>query len=219
MPSIWPTTKVDGDEVPADEWNGIVDFGVQKTTAPAWNVGPLLVANGTNKIKVDNLFVFDTANDRLGIGTSAPASTLHLKKSDRPAIEFESGSGDTNQKRATILYDGRDATLTGGGFIWQRLTDGGAFSANLMALTSAAGLLGLQTLEPETLLHLASVDNVITLDETSNTPANPTADVSGRIYFRGDKIIFQWNDGGTVRYKYLLMTGTGVTWVHTTSAP
>jgi hypothetical protein len=46
--------------------------------------------------------------------------------------------------------------------------------------------------------------------------------VSGQelnIYVKGDKLIFQFNNAGTVRYKYLDLTGTGVTWVHTTTAP
>jgi hypothetical protein len=61
--------------------------------------------------------------------------------------------------------------------------------------------------------------NAISMLETTNTPAIPTQDTEGRMYFRGNKVVFQWNDGGTVRYKYLDLTGTGVTWVHTTTAP
>lgn len=40
-----------------------------------------------------------------------------------------------------------------------------------------------------------------------------------QIYHKSNKIIFRWSDSGTVRYKYLDLTGTGVTWVHTTTAP
>lgn len=61
--------------------------------------------------------------------------------------------------------------------------------------------------------------NAITLDERSTTPADPTSGQNGRIYVKADKLIIQFNDAGTVRYKYLDLTGTGVTWVHTTSAP
>lgn len=39
------------------------------------------------------------------------------------------------------------------------------------------------------------------------------------IYMSGDKLVFAYNDAGTIRYKYLDLTGTGVTWTHTTSAP
>lgn len=39
------------------------------------------------------------------------------------------------------------------------------------------------------------------------------------VYFHAGKIVFKYNDGGTTRYKSLDLTGTGVTWVHATSAP
>ena len=50
-----------------------------------------------------------------------------------------------------------------------------------------------------------------TLVAQSNTPGTPA---SGEMvqYMKGSKLIYAYDDGGTVRY-------TGVTWVHTTSAP
>jgi len=59
----------------------------------------------------------------------------------------------------------------------------------------------------------------IRLVELSSTPTNPTQDTEGQLYFKSNKLIFRHDDGGTLRYKYLDLTGTGVTWVHTTSAP
>jgi hypothetical protein len=53
----------------------------------------------------------------------------------------------------------------------------------------------------------------------ATTPSNPTAGAQTKHYFKGTKFIIQYNDSGTIRYKYLDMAGTGVTWVHTTSAP
>lgn len=52
---------------------------------------------------------------------------------------------------------------------------------------------------------------------TSATPSENPDHV--QVYFKSNKIIFRWSDSGTVRYKYLDLTGTGVTWVHTTTAP
>ena len=46
-----------------------------------------------------------------------------------------------------------------------------------------------------------------------------TQDVQAQIYIRANKFIIRWSDGGTVRYKYLDLTGTGVTWTHTTTPP
>ena len=39
------------------------------------------------------------------------------------------------------------------------------------------------------------------------------------VYVKSSKFIIKFNDGGTVRYKYLDLTGTGTTWTHTTSPP
>ena len=51
------------------------------------------------------------------------------------------------------------------------------------------------------------------------TPSVPTQDEEAKVYVKDNKLIVVWNDGGTTRYKYLDLTGTGVTWTHTTSAP
>lgn len=50
--------------------------------------------------------------------------------------------------------------------------------------------------------------------------ATPTRDAdSPQVYVKGTKLIVRYNDGGTHRYKYLELTGTGTGWTHTTSAP
>jgi len=72
---------------------------------------------------------------------------------------------------------------------------------------------------PDTTLHLKGSPACVTFDESTGTPSNPTADSQMRVYMRADKFIIQFNNGGTVRYKYLDLTGTGVTWVHSTTAP
>jgi len=62
-------------------------------------------------------------------------------------------------------------------------------------------------------------DSPLTLDEVASTPANPSSSNRARIYVRNDNLIIQWNDGGTIRYKYMALSGTGTTWTHTTTAP
>ena len=39
------------------------------------------------------------------------------------------------------------------------------------------------------------------------------------VYIKDSYFILRYNDGGTTRYKYLDLSGTGVTWVHSTSEP
>ena len=63
------------------------------------------------------------------------------------------------------------------------------------------------------------IDGWARFRELSSTPSSPTAGTRVQLYMKADKLIIQYNDAGTVRYKYLDLTGTGVTWVHTTTAP
>jgi hypothetical protein len=82
---------------------------------------------------------------------------------------------------------------------------------------SGAPAVGISKKNPSTELD---IDGTITLQERASTVAvTPTAGSEAQIYVKADKLIVRYNDGGTVRYKYLDLTGTGVTWTHTTSAP
>lgn len=59
----------------------------------------------------------------------------------------------------------------------------------------------------------------ITAFPSSATPSTPSQSNEVSIYLKSNKLIFQYNDTGTTRYKYLDLTGTGVTWVHSTTPP
>lgn len=71
--------------------------------------------------------------------------------------------------------------------------------------------------------HAGAVNAVahppLRLSELSATPTTPSADTGMTLYHKDNKLVLQFNDGGTTRYKYLDMTGAGVTWVHSTTAP
>ena len=54
---------------------------------------------------------------------------------------------------------------------------------------------------------------------TASTPAAPAVSSEAKIYVKSNRLIIQYNDAGTVRYKSLLLTGTGTTWAHTTTEP
>ena len=64
----------------------------------------------------------------------------------------------------------------------------------------------------------AALDGVLNL-AASATPTNAAQSSDANVYVKGGKLVVQYNDAGTVRYKYLDLTGTGVTWTHSTSAP
>lgn len=58
----------------------------------------------------------------------------------------------------------------------------------------------------------------VLLGDAENTPPTPVYP-AGHLYVKGSKLVCQFEDSGTVRYKYLDLTGTGTTWIHTTTAP
>ena len=52
-----------------------------------------------------------------------------------------------------------------------------------------------------------------------NPNNNPGIQLGANIYVKDDKLIVQYNDNGTVRWKYLTLSGTGTSWTHTTTQP
>lgn len=63
-------------------------------------------------------------------------------------------------------------------------------------------------------------ESVLQLYQPTNAPTvRPSSSNDAMIYIRGGKFIIMYNDAGTTRWKYLTLSGTGVTWTHTTTAP
>jgi len=67
--------------------------------------------------------------------------------------------------------------------------------------------------------QVSAVFNSFAKHKTASTPSSPANGTEFNLYYKSNKFIIQYNDGGTVRYKYLDLTGTGVTWVQTTTPP
>jgi len=61
---------------------------------------------------------------------------------------------------------------------------------------------------------------MLDIDPFSSTPTyGPSTSSNAQIYVKGGLLVVRYQDGATLRYKYLTLTGTGTTWTHTTSAP
>lgn len=59
----------------------------------------------------------------------------------------------------------------------------------------------------------------LSIQPSAASPTAPTSNTEVQVYIRAGKYVIAYNDAGTPRYKYLDLTGTGVTWVHTTTPP
>lgn len=55
--------------------------------------------------------------------------------------------------------------------------------------------------------------------EQMDVPAEGLHASMAQMYYKGTKLIFQYNESGTMRYKYLDLASTGVTWGYSATAP
>jgi len=63
-------------------------------------------------------------------------------------------------------------------------------------------------------------DMYLNVGAISSTPTRGlTSSSDAQVYIKGGYLVFRYNDGGTYRYKYLNLAGTGTSWTHSTTAP
>ncbi len=63
------------------------------------------------------------------------------------------------------------------------------------------------------------VNGAAKLMAVAATPAIGSSAAAGVLYVKGDKFVVAYNEGGTVRYKWLTLSGTGVSWSYSATAP
>ena len=97
---------------------------------------------------------------------------------------------------------------------------------NLIASRNEGGTVYSKGLNLVTLNSTYSYDGMahfagmfLKLDAIATPTYGLTASSDAQVYLKGGKLIVRYNDGGTYRYKYLDLTGTGSSWTHTTTAP
>jgi hypothetical protein len=103
------------------------------------------------------------------------------------------------------------------------LNPGGGTPLDTMRLDSQ-GFVGINQTAPISQLHIGQTSLVadsgtICIDEKDTTPANPAANSQAKVYMKADKIVIQYNDAGTVKYRYMDLTDTTATWTYSTTAP
>lgn len=195
------------------------------TSAPSelLSVGGNISANGGLSATGSE---YSYIESRLGVGRSDPGFKIHAY----------SDEGTTSYIKAQAVAGEAGFVIHNTQAEWYIFADDNSLNnsspnaclnfwsvqGNTTAITfTSASRIGVGTTSPETNLHLAG-NAGITLnirDNTDPTPANPTANTEARIYTRQHYLVIQYNDGGTIRYKSLPLSGTGIAWEHSTSAP
>jgi hypothetical protein len=180
--------------------------------------------------------------DETGLTINLPAS---IERTGKYAVKFKIGStvagsltgrastgaGAASETELNANYSSGVANSTALATLWAGDVDGPDYSGiRVTAKKSNSAGHAVEVVVDDTLIlgvtegavtaekNLISEEH-LTLRQQSATPTAPTQDADGNIYIKDGKLVIQYDDGGNVRYKYLDLTGTEVTWVHTTTAP
>lgn len=127
-------------------------------------------------------------------------------------------SGDVARIDFTAGEDFASSTNCGTNMIFSVTPTGSGTIAEAMRIAATKTVSFQNGISLQQVASAAEAATVV-MNEKDTTPASPTSGSQAKVYMKSDKLVIQYNDGGTVRYKYLDLTGTGVTWVHDTAAP
>lgn len=202
--------------------------------------------NVLSLITNSNPTIYAQTNKRIALNHSSPQSTLHMKgdgsNGSNAFIFFgDSFSGGTTPYVSIGEDGGTDSdameiygkngifmrSSTYGGTAKLCITNTGAVCVNTETAVSGAELTVSGDVDISSTLNVhgistfqvSAVFNSFAKHKTASTPSTPANGTEFNLYYKSNKFIIQYNDGGTTRYKYLDLTGTGVTWVQTTVAP
>ena len=166
----------------------------------------------------------------VGTGTSNKIQWMNSTTERSYIVGFESGGVSTvNQVAGTNTgtpYPGAMSMLAyegGGSLGYANLSLDGSGNQAYIQFADTDGRFYVQQEGPTVWMEVAPtntrLNGALTVTELASTPSTPTSGTQARIYVRNDNLVFQFNDGGTVRYKYIPLFGTSVTWTHSTTAP
>jgi|DewCreStandDraft_4_1066084.scaffolds.fasta_scaffold04830_3 hypothetical protein len=193
----------------AESWKG---FRADRNGAPFFAVYSdasgngemaLTTAGGQNNVVLRASGVSVLNGGFVGIGTSSPEVGLHVQ-GRRLLVHFDDFGNWAvrlrGQKNTSNLWGEYDIVPH-----WMGMDFNNPQVPRLMCRIGAFGEV--------------TIGANLLLPAQTSTPANPSVSSEAKIYVKGSKLVVQFNDAGTVRYKWLDLTGTGTTWQHSTSAP
>ena len=145
---------------------------------PNLPTGRLFVGTAANTSLTSDVVYVDDANDRVGIGTTSPATKLHvsggdIRIDDTERIEFGAGGVRINNDAAGRMY--HRAPL---GFYWE--TNGG-----YRMVLNSSGNVGIGTTSPDTKLEVSSSSGGV-LRLTSTDTSVATGESIGRVEFKSN---------------------------------
>ena len=143
---------------------------------------------------------------------SAYLSAYHSAGYTSAGAQVDNFTGGTYEIRSNGSSSGAVRLMASAGGAGS-IGDGNTYGANITLVDNGTTeTIGIDA-------DVVNLSTALTFAEISSTPSTPTSGTQMRVYMKADKFVVQYNDGGTVRYKYLPLTGTSVTWTHSTTAP
>ena len=180
------TTSTDG-YLSSTDWNTFNS----KFNLPSLTSGSVLFSNGTTIAQKNSNFFWDDVNNRLGVGTNAPTTTLHIKNpsggqiavfgndstNSRILIGYGAGGGHLLELGSFSGYSGIQNVVTNGKLVLQG-TNGG----NLLVGTTTDNGGKLQIKAPGAL----STDIALKVRNSADTVDLMTLDGLGRINIKSN---------------------------------
>lgn len=133
--------------------------------------------------------------DQTWTGVNTFSAQLNLGDGSQARLVMSDTRTSGNQK-GRLTYDGGTA-VTGGGWIFQKLTDAGAFSENLVTIVQDTGYVGLGTITPSRRLHIVETTNGVDAEIQFGGLTDAGAQRSGWVGFDPDaNFVYMANGAG-----------------------
>lgn len=214
-----------------------IEFYTSETSSPGAGISDAIYVVNENTYNTDLGMAFYTqastgraerlrirGGGNIGVGIAIPTAKFHI---------YENSTTATSAAGFRIENDGTGDARMGfaltGGAEYSFGIDNSSSDQLVLSASSALGTTDVMKITTAGALYLYSSGDITCnakvlfnayaeFDDESAHPADaPYGTV--QFYVKGGLLIARFDDGGTIRYKYLNMAGTGVAWVHTTSAP
>jgi len=170
------------------------DLVVAGNISGGFTNGSVLFSDGRFITQDNSQFFWDDINNRLGIGTDSPETSIHIKEAGlTPTLRFES-TGVNGAPRINLKNDARDYSIIVDGSLSDSflIRDNDGFGTNRIVITTG-GNVGIGTGTPRELLSLEQGE--IILNDSQNIFFGNAEDSS--IQFNGSDMIISPADVGT----------------------
>ena len=207
---------------------GTLPLGNGGTGSTSFTAGSIIFSNGTILTQDNSNLFWDDTNNRLGIGLVTPAVSLHISADPASAgaeiLRIESISA-TEDAALRFRIPAVQSWLMG---IDQ--SDSNKFKISSSELGTAghdrlvintSGNVGIGTMSPSSKLHIEGTSGWIIQDEQNTDPTITELDAndSVAIYNKNNKLVFAYNNAGTITYLTIPLDAATTTWTQSTSAP